>query len=386
MLYKYLKLFLCALASSSSTPISFISYGDWGAHNSNQETVANTISQYTETYNSSFNLVLGNNFYENGVTSITDPLWNTNYKNIYKNNNSWYVILGNHDYYGNTSAQIAYTGMDGRWNMPANNYVIIRDNIKIIFLDTQQLDPICSDVPIDITSSINKKNIYKWLIRELRTIEQIKIVVGHAGIYSAGEYGNCKELIENLFPLLNKYDISLYLHGHSHIFEYNRHESLDMIGCGTASTLAKYNDLKFSSDHTKYYTLNYGFCFHTIHIVNKNMYIKTQFINQYGDILFEHKSNDLPYRNNSSSKFASLFKYLFIIFFIITFLYCCHAFYMAQLYSSPKHPIYDQENQQRYPELPRSYDQQFMPKYKSNFLGNKNPQINPLIETHRDVL
>jgi len=380
MVYKYLKLLLCAVASVSSTPLSFISYGDWGSSNYNQEMVAYNIAQYTDKYNSSFNLVLGNNFYENGVTSTQDKLWQTNYEYIYTNNNPWYVTLGTHDYHGNTSAQIAYTGLDGRWNMPDYNYVINKGYLKIIMLDTQQLAPECSQLPSNTTSKLKKQYIYKWLINELRSSNQIKIVVGHSGIYSTGEYGNCNELIANLFPILTSYKVVLYLHSHSHLFELNNYKSLDMIGCGTASELSKYQDLRFKYSNNKYYSLNYGFCLHSLYNEKNDYYILTRFVNQNGDVLFQHKSDGLAYlKDNGPSVMGSLFKWFFLTGFLGFILYCCYAAYLAYIYTQPHNELFNQSYNP-------GYIHEYAPRYDPNVLGSKNPQQNPLLNSDKDIL
>ena len=43
----------------------------------------------------------------NGVQSVHDPLWMTNFETIYDHPElmvEWYAILGNHEYHGNTQA------------------------------------------------------------------------------------------------------------------------------------------------------------------------------------------------------------------------------------------------------------------------------------------
>ena len=47
-----------------------------------------------------------------GVRSVQDPLWMTNYELIYSHPDlmlPWYPILGNHEYRGNTQAVLDYS-------------------------------------------------------------------------------------------------------------------------------------------------------------------------------------------------------------------------------------------------------------------------------------
>lgn len=281
----FLQLYFIIISRNSYT--SFISFGDWGINNNNQLNVANKIYNYSKIFNTSFNIVLGDNFYFNGVNSTNDSQWRTTYENVYKNTYPhvpWFVLLGNHDYYGNYSAEIDFTGKDNRWNMPSNNFVIpIHSGMKIIMIDTQLLDPKCSLVSKSLTNNDIKHKIYKWLINELQSDEKVKIVAGHAGIYNVGDHPNCNELIKNLFPILKINGVKIYLHGHNHLLQHNHKDGIDMIGCGSAALTTTYSKEKFKSKYLKFYSLQYGFCHHLL-LENK---ITTQFINSNGSVIYE---------------------------------------------------------------------------------------------------
>lgn len=63
----------------------------------------------------------GDNFYYRGVKTVDDFRFNATFEKVYNSaslQKKWYMIAGNHDYYGNVSAQILYSKKSNRWTFP----------------------------------------------------------------------------------------------------------------------------------------------------------------------------------------------------------------------------------------------------------------------------
>ena len=90
--------------------------GDTGSGNNDQYLVANSTEKLIKKYPKIRCVILvGDNIYENGCTSVEDKQFITKFQEPYKNINlPFYLCLGNHDY-GNSShnsqIQIQYTFM-----------------------------------------------------------------------------------------------------------------------------------------------------------------------------------------------------------------------------------------------------------------------------------
>lgn len=172
-------------------------------------------------------LLLGDNFYDQGVDDLKDKLWD-DYSRIFKNisSNNIYSILGNHDYMKNPCCQIN----NNYWSTPNFYYKLEYGlNLDLYFLDTVLLYHGHCRISKDMIQSNHNKsaNLLKeeqlnWFKGELEKSKvKRKIVFGHYPIISNGFYSdNLKPLYKLLFPIFKKYDVDAYISGHEHNIQY----------------------------------------------------------------------------------------------------------------------------------------------------------------------
>ena len=87
-----------------------------------QKPIAELMGQMAETVGPKCVIAAGDIHHFNGVASVSDPLWTTNYENIYSHPElmiDWFPVLGNHEYRGNTQAVLDYHQISRRWMMPS---------------------------------------------------------------------------------------------------------------------------------------------------------------------------------------------------------------------------------------------------------------------------
>jgi len=227
---------------------SFLIVSDWGWNGFyHQQEVADQMGKTADSIHANFIVSCGDNFQIQGVASAQDPLWNSNFENIYKALSlqvDWYPVLGNHDYKGSPQAEIDYSKISRRWRLTDHYYTITRrinDSIsaRLIFLDTPPLvDEYwkrAEGYP-EITQQDSAKQI-RWLKDVLaHSKEQWILVFGHHPIYSASHtHGDTKEMIEKVKPLLEKYHAQFYFCGHDHDLQrlHEKGGHVDYIVTGT---------------------------------------------------------------------------------------------------------------------------------------------------------
>tara|TARA_E500000331_G_scaffold346128_1_gene384581 strand:- start:756 stop:1754 length:999 start_codon:yes stop_codon:yes gene_type:complete len=193
--------------------ITFFALGDQGSGSYRQHAVEWSLEracQADRTVN--FTLLLGDNFYKEGVTSVDDPLWDEYFESMYDGpclmGMPFYAILGNHDHMKNAQAQVDYyeQGLGtGRWRMPGMSY-----SQDFGMVDGQTLLQL---FVVDITLPIAP---------QLAEIEAAKgnalwtVVASHHTIRSFDDvYGDNEALLEQMQGLA-ELGVDLYISGHAH--------------------------------------------------------------------------------------------------------------------------------------------------------------------------
>ncbi|CEF67893.1 Tartrate-resistant acid phosphatase type 5 [Strongyloides ratti] len=250
-----------------------------------QRKVANAMNELCIEKKYTFVINTGDNIYFNGVEHIFDSRFDDTFEYVYDKDYlkmPFYMTFGNHDYLGNTKAQINYTYHSNKWTFPNYYYTInyhLKNETKIKFLmiDTIQL---CGNT-IDIDGSniiswikadhhdpsgpddVNLANEqWEWIKNELEnSSDNYLFVVGHYPVYSISEHGPTKCLIDKLDPLLRKYNVTAYFAGHDHnlqdLLVYDKESETYMSyiisGAGSKTDRSKKNKNKISDDSVRFF-------------------------------------------------------------------------------------------------------------------------------------
>lgn len=215
------------LTRSVTGPIVFAAIGDWGRHGKyGQNETAHALGTVIPS-DTLFISSVGDNFYERGVASVNDPQFIESFQRIYSHPRllpiPWYLVLGNHDHRGSFTAQIQYSTISPRWNMPAR-YFVLRISPQLLaihidttpFVDTYDGINARSKLPDDPSEQI------AWLHQVFITYPRTTrfVIVGHHNMYSSsvvGHYGQLS-LRDRIEPVLRPYSnqIIAYIAGHEH--------------------------------------------------------------------------------------------------------------------------------------------------------------------------
>lgn len=185
-------------------------FGDWGMDTYDFRTGVDRLS----TIDASQTILLGDNFYDNGVKSVDDPLWQL-FRDIRNTSDTFYAIVGNHDYIHSAQAQVTYSKTDPVWNMPALYYYAkintsesSNDYICGVFIDSYKFDETQLRWSRIILGS-----------GECQSEDAFRIVFSHHPIHTVGIFQESeivKGLNAQLKPVLEEFRVHAFIAGHEH--------------------------------------------------------------------------------------------------------------------------------------------------------------------------
>ena len=200
-----------------------------------------------------FVLATGDVHHFEGVRSVNDPLWMTNFELIYSHPElmiDWFPVLGNHEYRGNTQAVLDYTHVSRRWTMPARYYTKTFEDkgttLRVVWIDTApMIDKYRNEnrtYPDACKQDYEKQLV--WIDSVLTTAkEDWVIVAGHHPIYAETPKDESErmDLQTRLDPILRKHKVDMYICGHIHNFQHVRiaGSNIDYITNSSASLSRK---------------------------------------------------------------------------------------------------------------------------------------------------
>jgi tartrate-resistant acid phosphatase type 5 len=218
---------------SPSEPVRFVALGDAGEANDAQFEVADAIAAVCADLGCDFALYLGDNFYDTGVSSVSDPMFETHFELPYAFLEfPFYVVLGNHDLgfdgigleFWKAPYYVDYTSYSDKWTMPATHYYLEWGNVALYGLNT-------TDIFFGLGGDQED-----WLAQALvDTSPEVewRIAFGHHPYVSNGQHGNAGnyegipdwvplseiprgEFVEEFFDAAVCGQVDLYLSGHDH--------------------------------------------------------------------------------------------------------------------------------------------------------------------------
>jgi tartrate-resistant acid phosphatase type 5 len=252
-----------ATGDAGAIGLRFVAVGDTGKGNAGQKAVAAAIKQVCDARGCDFVTLLGDNIYESGMASASDPLAKTLFEDVYADINvDFQMVLGNHDYGGGglgnefdkAQFEVAYSGTSKKWKLPAPHYRFQKTLADFFVLDTnlmlfQKQAPQETDVP-------------GWLAESKAPW---KIALGHHPYKSNGPHGNAGTYdgltadrpyagagVKTFFDTYVCGKVDAYFSAHDHSMQVLQDTcagtALFVSGSGAApTTLSKKNPTKFES-------------------------------------------------------------------------------------------------------------------------------------------
>ena len=181
--------------------VRFLALGDVGTGNSDQRRVAKTAARLCGKIECDFLLLLGDNFYNRGVTSLQDTKLVKVFEEVYGGlGKPVFAVLGNHDIRENALAQVLYSQVSPTWRMPNFNYAFQAGPAHFTVVNTN-----CHILNLLGISSNLAEHSADWTF-----------LLGHHTLYSDGNHGDADWLARWYWQANVAEHVDFYLSGHDH--------------------------------------------------------------------------------------------------------------------------------------------------------------------------
>lgn len=277
-------------------PLTFFIANDLGRNGYyQQKKIAELMGEMAETIGPECIIAAGDIHHFSGVESIYDPLWMTNYEQVYSHPElmiPWFSICGNHEYRGNTQAVLDYSNISRRWQMTEKYYTRTYEkkgtSIRIIWLDTTPLIQRYRKDPVTYPDAY-KENVVKqlaWLDSTLTVAkEQWVVVIGHHPLYAQTDkpIEEQTDMRKTVGEVLKRHHVDMYVCGHIHNFQHIKMagDDIDYLVNSSASLARKVKPI----EGTQFCSSDEGFA---VLSVDKKA-LTLSLINYEGNIIYQIK-------------------------------------------------------------------------------------------------
>lgn len=258
------------LKAADEGDLDLLMIGDFGTTGAEQLKVAAAMRSYCEANKVAPHgmFLLGDNFYSAAKDGFStgSVRWKNTFEDVYPASSfpgPCWAVLGNHDYHDNAGGekvQLEYAKGGGtRWTMPAKWYrcdlgPAANPLATVIALDSN-LPKVSggkdrkTGKPKASLSEAEAAEQLEWFKAELKTKRApFTIVMAHHPLYSNGDHGDTRTLVEQWGPLLEEHKVHAYLCGHDHDLQHleleGLHTSFILSGGGGAKTRKLESDRK----------------------------------------------------------------------------------------------------------------------------------------------
>ena len=272
------------IKTKNSDSISFVALGDTGTGDEEQYKVAIAVAKTCKKYGCDMVLLLGDNFYDEGLESYLDSQFERKFEQVYSQiNKSFFAVLGNHDVRQDVLSQVMHSIDSDTWRMPNYEYNFKTETARFFAINTN-----CPFSSERLRKYINKDN--DLYLDENKSIPWT-IAFGHHSVFSTGTHGDSDIFTRLYWDWFLEGRVDIFLSGHNHHLAHLQHGNSPteyvISGAGAKNYLSQSEKEKLnkSAALSKYTYNDTGFVW--FEISRSELY--ASFHDNEGNILYEYE-------------------------------------------------------------------------------------------------